>query len=158
MKVSRQAILGSTPTVRQLAVPKRLKPSHKNLSKPKATFSGRDAALALLLFAATLLLYGPVRNFSFINFDDDAYIYANPHVLAGLKWETVGWALTSTHQGSNWHPVTWLSHALDCQLFGDDAGYHHIVSEFIHALSVVLLFIFLQQSTGAVWCSFLVAG
>jgi hypothetical protein len=113
-------------------------------------------ALSLVLLLGTLLLYIPVRTHDFINYDDKDYILDNPHVTAGLSWETVRWSLTATDQ-ANWHPLTWLSHALDCQLFGLDAGYHHISNLVIHALNVLLLFLLLQRASGKVGRSFLVA-
>jgi hypothetical protein len=118
--------------------------------------AGLAMALAFLLVAGTLLLYSPVRRHVFINYDDVDYVINNPHVTAGLSWATVRWSLTSTEK-SNWHPVTWLSHALDCQLFGLSASRQHMSSLTIHAVNVLLLFLLLRQATGAVGCSFVVA-
>lgn len=111
---------------------------------------------ALLLVFGTLILYSPVRNHDFINYDDNDYVLDNPHVTAGLNWEAVRWSLTANDQ-ANWHPLTWLSHALDCQLFGLNAGYHHAASLLIHILNVLLLFLLLRYTTGALGRSFLVA-
>jgi tetratricopeptide (TPR) repeat protein len=97
-----------------------------------------------------------VRNHAFINYDDTDYVLDNAHVTAGLSWQTISWALTAT-EAANWHPITWLSHALDCQLFGLDAGFHHLTSVLIHTLNVLLLFLLLWKATGAVGRSFLVA-
>src|SRR5215471_2694057 len=72
--------------------------------------------LCLLLAVATLLLYNPVSHHDFVNYDDDQYIFENAHVRSGLTWNTVVWAFT-TNDAGNWHPVTWLSHALDYDLF-----------------------------------------
>jgi len=113
-------------------------------------------AFALLLFIGTLLLYRPVRGHDFINYDDPEYVFNNPHVTAGLTGETIRWSLTS-RDAVNWHPLTWLSHALDWELFGQDAGYHHLVNVVIHALNAILLFLWLQQATGADARSFMVA-
>jgi len=110
----------------------------------------------LLLIAGTLALYNSVRSHDFVNYDDKDYILNNSHVTGGLTWETVRWSLTATEQ-ANWHPLTWLSHALDCQLFGLDAGYHHITSLLLHVLNALLLFLLLQRATAALWRSFLVA-
>lgn len=112
--------------------------------------------LGMLLVAGTVVLYSPVRAHDFINYDDDDYVYHNTHVTAGLTWQTIRWSLTAT-DAANWHPVTWLSHAMDCQLFGLDPGYHHLSSLVIHAFNVLLLFLLLQRATGAVGRSFLVA-
>jgi hypothetical protein len=113
-------------------------------------------ALSLLLVLGTFVLYGAVRTHDFINYDDKDYVIDNPHVTAGLNWETVRWSLTANDQ-ANWHPLTWLSHAMDCQFFGLDAGYHHLDNLILHALNVLLLFLLLQHATGMVGRSFLVA-
>src|ERR1700675_2981880 len=73
--------------------------------------------LCLLLALATLALYNPVTHAPFLNYDDGAYFTDNPHVRAGLSWKTIGWAFTTTEL-SDWKPITWLSHALDGELFG----------------------------------------
>jgi hypothetical protein len=113
-------------------------------------------ALSLLLVLGTFFLYGAVRTHDFINYDDKDYVIDNPHVTAGLNWETVRWSLTANDQ-ANWHPLTWLSHAMDCQFFGLDAGYHHLDNLILHALNVLLVFLLLQHATGMVGRSFLVA-
>jgi tetratricopeptide (TPR) repeat protein len=112
--------------------------------------------LSLLLVLGTCFLYGAVRTHDFINYDDKDYVIDNPHVTAGLSWETVRWSLTANDQ-ANWHPLTWLSHAMDCQFFGLDAGYHHLDNLILHALNVLLLFLLLQHATGMVGRSFLIA-
>jgi len=112
--------------------------------------------LCLLLVAATLAVYNPVNRNAFVNFDDDHYITGNPHVLAGLTWDTVKWAFTNYYQ-ANWHPVTWISHALDVQLFGLNPVGHHYMNVVLHALNVVLLFLLLQSATGFTWRSLMVA-
>jgi tetratricopeptide (TPR) repeat protein len=112
--------------------------------------------LCLLLVAATLAVYNPVNRNAFVNFDDDHYITGNPHVLAGLSWETVKWAFTNYYE-ANWHPLTWISHALDAQLFGLNPVGHHYVNVVLHALNAVLLFLLLQSATGFTWRSLMVA-
>ena len=96
------------------------------------------------LFVLTVFLYSPVRNHGFIYYDDNVYVIDNPHVNTGMSWETLGWALTATEH-ANWHPLTWLSHAFDCQLFGLEAGNHHLVSVALHAANAVLLFMLLVK-------------
>ena len=118
--------------------------------------SARVWPLAILLVIGTLALYSPVANHGFINYDDDGYVSNNPNVTAGLSWQTIRWSMTATEQ-ANWHPVTWLSHQLDCELFGLDAGYHHLTSVLIHAINVVLVFLLLQKATGAAGPSLVVA-
>ena len=112
--------------------------------------------LGALLVLATLLLYGPVAHHEFLTLDDSGYVTKNIHVSTGLNLGNVVWAFTSFHQG-NWHPLTWISHMADCQLFGLNSGPHHLVNVALHAVNVLLLFGLLQRATGAVWRSFLVA-
>jgi len=108
------------------------------------------------LAAVTLVLYGQVAGHNFIRFDDESYVNQNLHVKAGLTWKTFLWAWTSK-ECSNWHPLTWLSHALDYQLFGGWAGGHHLTSALIHVCNVLLLFILLRRATGRIGCSVFVA-
>lgn len=123
---------------------------------PKVPASVWVIALGLLLVVGTFAIYAQVRTHVFITYDDFQYVANNPRVVAGLSWQTVRWALVSTEQ-ANWHPLTWLSHALDCQLFGLNAGYHHMVSVGIHALNVLVLFLLLWKATGALGRSYVVA-
>jgi len=116
----------------------------------------RTVVLSLLLVMATLFLYNPVTHFSFINYDDSRYVYENVHVRQGLTGATIRWAITSFDQ-ANWHPLTWFSHALDCQLFHLNPAGHHFTSILLHALNGVLLFLLLARSTGKVGRSFFVA-
>jgi Tfp pilus assembly protein PilF len=111
---------------------------------------------ALLLLAATLLLYAPVRRFAFVAWDDNDYFTSNSHVQAGLSLATAAWAFTST-EASNWHPLTWLSHLLDYSLFGLNPAGPHCVNVLIHAANVLLLFFLLYRATGYPGRSFLVA-
>ncbi len=105
---------------------------------------------------ATLALYNPVNRHPFVNYDDDRYVTENPHVHNGVTWDTITWALTAMEQG-NWHPLTWLSHALDYQFFHQNATGHHFTSLLIHAANGVLLFLLLIYATGRVGPSLLVA-
>jgi len=117
----------------------------------------RNLAICLLLAVATLALYSPAIGHPFIfNYDDDVYVLNNAHVKAGLQWPTIRWALTSTEY-SNWHPITWLSHATDCQLYGLNPSGHHLTNVLFHTLNVVLLFLLLVYGTKATGRSFLVA-
>ena len=112
--------------------------------------------LSAVLFAGTLLLYGPVVSHQFINLDDDQYVTRNPHVTAGLTAEGFRWAFHTFEMG-NWHPLAWLSHMLDCSIFGLNPAGHHYSSVLLHALNAVLLFLLFARATGAVGCSFVVA-
>jgi len=102
--------------------------------------------VSLLLGAAVMGCFWPVTRNQFINMDDLDYITQNPRVQAGLSWQTIKWAFTTFHAG-NWHPLTWLSHALDCQLFGLNTAGHHAVSAALHAANAVLLFLVLLRLT-----------
>jgi tetratricopeptide (TPR) repeat protein len=112
------------------------------------------ACLALAL--GTLALYWPVTGYPFINFDDSEYITENPVTQAGLTWHGLVWAFNGIHVG-NWHPASWLSHMIDCQLFGTDAGGHHLVNVLFHIANTLLLFAFLRSATGFEWRSAFVA-
>ncbi len=112
------------------------------------------AAHALAL--GTLALYWPVTGYPFINFDDNEYISENPVTQAGLTWHGLVWAFNGIHVG-NWHPLSWLSHMVDCQLFGANAGGHHLVNVLFHIANTLLLFAFLRATTGAKWRSAFVA-
>jgi tetratricopeptide (TPR) repeat protein len=101
----------------------------------------------LLLAVAVLVSYYPITKNNFVNYDDNRYISENSHVRAGLTEETVKWAFT-TYEQANWHPLTWLSHALDCELFGLNPLGHHYINVLLHALNAVLLFLLLQSATG----------
>ncbi len=127
--------------------------------KPGSIFSSperRNIILGLLLVLATLALYNPVIHHPFVNFDDDRYVTDNAHVRAGLHWNTVKWAFM-TYDEANWHPLTWLSHATDCQLFGLNPAGHHYVNVLLHAVNVVLVFWLLWKATGFAGRSFMVA-
>jgi len=112
--------------------------------------------VCLLLILVTFILFVPIGRFDFVNYDDGDYVTANSHVQAGLSWANVVWAFTTGH-ASNWHPLTWVSHILDWQLFGNRPGPQHLVSAAFHAINAGLLFIGLRRLTGAHWRSALVA-
>ena len=116
----------------------------------------RTVFICLSLAAVTLATFWPVVGNGFINFDDNAYVTENRRVLAGLNWENVKWAFSTGYFG-NWHPITWLSHMLDVQLFRLNPGLHHLHSVFLHAGSAVLLFLALKQMSRAAWPSAFVA-
>jgi accessory gene regulator protein AgrB len=116
----------------------------------------KPIVLGALLVLATLLLYGKATHHEFLDFDDRAYVTKNIHVSTGLDIGNIVWALTSFHE-ANWHPVTWLSHMADCQLFGVNSGPQHFVNVVLHAANVLLLFFLLERATGAVWRSLFVS-
>ena len=116
----------------------------------------KTVLIYLALTATMLMAFGQVRNFEFINYDDDKYVSENSHISTGLKWNNVVWIFTSQHS-NNWHPLTGLSHILDCQLFGLNAGAHHLVNLLLHIANTLLLFTIMKKITGAIWQSAFVA-
>jgi tetratricopeptide (TPR) repeat protein len=108
--------------------------------------------ICLLLVLLTLALYQPVANHDFVNFDDDQYITGNFHVNAGLTWSDIVWAFRSGY-AHNWHPLTWISHMLDCQIYGLNPAGHHLTSLLFHIVNTVLLFLFLSRYTETTWAS-----
>src|ERR1022692_873131 len=115
-----------------------------------------NIVLCVLLAGVTIALYSPVIGHSFVVLDDREYVTANPHIRGGLGWNTIKWAFRST-EAANWHPLTWLSHALDYQLFALNPAGHHFDSVLIHALIAVLLFPLLLRMTKCAGPSLLVA-
>jgi len=113
-------------------------------------------AACVCLALATLAVYSRAARNPFMHVDDQNYVTENPHVQAGITWRTFTWALTAT-TAENWHPLTWLSHALDYELYGLNPAGHHATNILLHALNVVLLFLLLFRTTGARGRSLLVA-
>lgn len=116
----------------------------------------KPVVLSSVLVLATLLVYAPTLHHAFLDFDDGQYVTQNEHVRTGFSLNNVSWAFTSFY-ASNWHPITWLSHMVDCQMFGLNSGAHHSVNLALHLVNVLLLFTLLRLGTGAVWRSFMVA-
>ena len=110
----------------------------------------------VVLILSTLLVFWQVRNFDFVNYDDDLYVYENQHILNGLTPDGIIWAFTTCYLGY-WQPLTWLSLMLDCQLFGSDPGWMHLVNLFLHLANTLLLFAVLRKITGSLWPSAFVA-
>jgi tetratricopeptide (TPR) repeat protein len=117
---------------------------------------GLTLLISLFLIVATLVVFWPVRDAEFINFDDDHYVTENLQVKAGLTLKSVGWAFTTTH-ASNWHPLTWISHMLDFEFYGLSPGGHHITNVLFHIANTVLLFLVLTRMTKNTWGSGFVA-
>lgn len=115
----------------------------------------RRLIASLGLVVAILLFYNPVAHNGFVFFDDSVYLVKN-NSIRGSWGDTVKWAFTTFHAG-NWHPLTWLSHALDYQLFGMNPAGHHYVSLLFHAGNAVLVFLILEAATGLLWPSLIVA-
>jgi len=112
--------------------------------------------IPLVLALVTLAVFWQVRDHEFINLDDEQYVTQNPHVRGGLTAGGLAWAFTTTH-ASNWHPLTWLSHMLDSQLFGMSAAGHHLVNLLFHVANTLLLFLVLNRMTQTLWQSAAVA-
>jgi len=112
--------------------------------------------VSLFLTIATLAVYWQAGNHEFINYDDITYVTGNPHLQAGFSPEGIIWAFTSGYAG-NWHPLTWISHILDIQLYGMDPGRHHLTNVLFHIGNTLLLFLVFRRMTGALWCSAFIA-
>ena len=112
--------------------------------------------LAFLLAATTLAVFLPLTTYQFVDYDDDTYVFENPAVQQGITAESLAWAFTTTH-ASNWHPLTWVSHMLDCTLFRLKPAGHHLTSLLLHIANALLLFLVLMRMTGARWQSLFVA-
>jgi protein O-mannosyl-transferase len=125
---------------------------HDRRAKSRIT----DLLVCLVLVAVTWTVFGQTLTHDFVNFDDHVYVYENPLVIRGFSTEGIIGAFTHTH-ARNWHPLTTLSHMLDCQLYGLNAGGHHLTNVILHTISVLLLFLVLRQMTGVLWQSAFVA-
>ena len=122
-----------------------------------ATSWRRNLLICLCLAATIVVVYSPVRHLGFVNYDDDEYVATNPHVQGGLTLRGLVWAFTTNH-AANWHPLTWLSHMLDWQLWGGRADAHHLVNVLLHVANALLLFGVLSRMTASALRSALVAG
>ena len=108
--------------------------------KSRSRLKNESSWLGILLFASVVCTFLPAIQNEFVGYDDPLYVTGNSHVQEGLSWETLKWAFSSG-EAANWHPITWLSHMLDYELFGLQAWGHHLTSLIFHALSTVLLFV-----------------
>jgi hypothetical protein len=125
--------------------------------KKKNFFQANAELIVFVALAAVcLVIYGQTVRYDFINIDDHAYVYRNQNVLAGLNWDTIKWSFTAFHS-SNWHPLTWISHAIDVSLFGKNPGPHHATNILFHLVNSVLAFVVFRKMTGDFWKSAIVA-
>src|SRR6266403_2150578 len=129
---------------------KQIRSSHS--AAPRATILG----VSIFLMAITWLVFGETLRHQPINFDDQEYVFENPKINTGLTSTGVLWAFTHSH-AENWHPLTSISHMLDCQLFGLQAGWHHFTNVLLHTIAVILFFLVFREMTGALWRSAFVA-
>ena len=130
-------------------------------SQLQTNFFSRDSVvrtviLSLLLAVAAIAVYAPVHGHPFVDIDDPKYVTDNPHIKDGLTLNSAVWAFTHGYAG-NWHPLTWVSHAIDINIFGFDPAGHHDENVLLHAINAALLFLVLRRATGYTWRSFMVA-
>jgi tetratricopeptide (TPR) repeat protein len=144
--------------VRRLKVNKNKRQARKRATEQtsRCRTCGITIAIYLALIAVTLAVFGQTIHYDFVNFDDDLYVYNSPVIKAGLTVNGIKLAFTSPH-ARNWHPLTSISHMLDYQLWGSHAGGHHATNVVLHTIAVLLLFTVLQNMTGAIWKSAIVA-
>jgi tetratricopeptide (TPR) repeat protein len=128
----------------------------QSISPLKANRWWFTIGICIALAGLTWLVFGQTLWHDFINYDDPRYVYENTKITGGLSISGIAWAFTHIHS-MNWHPLTTISHMLDCQLYGLNAGWHHFTNVLLHTLAGILLFLALQQMTGAVWRSAFVA-
>jgi hypothetical protein len=127
-------------------------PSTKNLSGRNA-----DLAICVILLITIAAVFGQTVRFDFTDCDDTLYVNLNPHVNHGLSMEGISWAFTQSY-ATNWHPLTWLSHMLDCQVYGiEHPGGHHLTNVILHAINTILLYLILRQLMLDLWASAFVA-
>ncbi len=125
-------------------------------SAPQVRNRSTTVAVCGILFLAVIGVFVQTAGHEFVNYDDNDYVYENSHVKAGLTTDGIAWAMT-TFDALNWHPLTWLSHMLDCQLYGLNPSGHHVTNVLLHAAASIILFLALRRMTGALWPSAWVA-
>ena len=128
-----------------------------HISRQSTAFQERSlrwktVCICIALAALTWAIFGQTLRYDFVNYDDPSYVYQNTRIASGINVANTAWAFTHVHS-ENWHPLTTITHMLDCQLHGLEAGWHHFTNLLLHTIAVVLLFIALQQMTGALWRS-----
>ena len=128
------------------------------ISKKEAGLNDRwmISGVCIFLAAITWLVFGQTLRHPFVNYDDADYVVKNAQVARGLTLEGIVWAFTHVHS-ANWHPLTWISHMVDCQLYGLNPRGHHLTNVLLHAATAILLFLLLRQMTGTLWRSAFVA-
>jgi len=128
----------------------------EQLSSPNRGERSVVVAICVGLIAIIAIVFGQSVHHGFVNYDDNTYVYENPRITRGLSVDSLRWAFSHVHS-SNWHPLTTISHILDCQLYSLDAGGHHLTNCLLHSAATVLLFLVLRALTGATWRSAFVA-
>ncbi len=128
----------------------------KSIASPKTSRHWVTVCVCIFLALLTWIVFGQTLWHDFINYDDPRYVYENTKITGGLSFSVIAWAFTHVHS-MNWHPLTTISHMLDCQLYGLKAGAHHFTNVLLHSIVAILLFLTLQYMTGALWRSAFVA-
>jgi protein O-mannosyl-transferase len=122
------------------------------IARGKLTSRWAFIAVCVCLAVVTWVVFAQTLRYDFVNYDDPHYVYQNTRITSGINFANVAWAFTHVHS-ENWHPLTTITHMLDCQLHGLNAGWHHFTNVLLHCLAVVLLFVTLERMTGALWRS-----
>jgi len=122
------------------------------IARAKLTSRWTFIAVCVCLAVVTWVVFAQALRFDFVNYDDPQYVYQNTRITSGITLSSIAWAFTHIHS-ENWHPLTTITHMLDCQLHGLNAGWHHFTNVLLHSLAVVLLFVSLERMTGALWRS-----
>ena len=131
--------------------------SRQSTALQKRSLRWQTICICIALAVLTWAVFGQTVRHDFVNYDDPSYVYQNTRITSGISVANVAWAFTHVHS-ENWHPLTTITHMLDCQLHGLQAGWHHFTNVLLHTVAVVLLFVALQQMTGALWrCAFVSA-
>ncbi len=134
----------------QSALGSRTASSPANDPRRKPPLDSQNILLSIILFLVVLTVFWPCTNNNFTDYDDPEYVTENTHVKQGLSAQSVAWAFESGEQ-ANWHPLTWISHMLDCQFYGLKPSGHHATSVLLHSINAVLLFLVLNLMLGARW-------
>jgi len=128
----------------------------QSIAPPKTSHHWVIVCICIFLAMLTWIVFGQTLRHDFVNYDDPRYVYQNTRITSGLNIGSITWAFTHIH-AENWHPLTTITHMLDCQLYGLKAGWHHFSNVLLHAIASILLFFALQRMTGVFWRSAFVA-
>src|SRR5213595_3926604 len=128
----------------------------QSTGRPKISRRWLRLGFCISLAVLTWVVFGQLLQYDFINYDDPRYVYENTNITNGLTIGGIAWAFTHIHS-MNWHPLTTISHMLDCQLYGLKPGAHHFTNVLLHIVAAILLFLALQEMTGTFWNSAFVA-
>jgi hypothetical protein len=147
---------GSTNSAKQTVEVQSVNLKHTTMTGQPASGRMNRTLISFGLFTLTVVVFLPVLRNGFVNYDDPWYVTQNLHVTTGFTWDNIRWAFTNLQDGL-WHPLIWLSHMLDCELFGLNPAGHHLTGVLLHAFTTLALYRALEQLTGANWRSATVA-